>query len=156
MNKAALHLAHADMRDNVAAKDQHLPPRQRTALGEFPSNQEILSAGTGGATPPSREEAALMQSHHARRRASIEKSAGSHNTGTRTLEGAAIGAFFGAVIGAVATVVFAAGASWAVPGADWVISGSKLIALAGAVAGALTGAVVGAIVGKDAPVFDQS
>lgn len=74
-------------------------------------------------------------------------------TGSKLLEGAALGALAGGAIGALAAAL-AAGGSLIVPGLDLVVAGAWVAASAGAGAGGAAGAVVGAILGARTPEIE--
>jgi hypothetical protein len=70
--------------------------------------------------------------------------------GSKADEGAAAGATFGGVVGAILAGVAAAG-TLVIPGLNLVVSGALVGALAGLGAGAATGGLVGALVGAGIP-----
>lgn len=65
-------------------------------------------------------------------------------------EGAAAGAGFGGLVGALAGLAFAAG-SIAIPGINLVVTGTLISALAGLGAGATTGGLIGGLIGAGIP-----
>jgi hypothetical protein len=71
--------------------------------------------------------------------------------GTKSLEGAAVGAGVGGAIGATLVGILAAASTLTVPGLGLVIAGPIAGALAGASAGGAAGGLVGALVGAGIP-----